>query len=137
MHLYKFIHDNPVESVLIVLFWSQVASTMPSPTLTGFTSTWGYKWLFGIMHIFVALPRIIITMLPQFAWIFGANAANREIQATDKKNFADQAAPLDPPPLHEKPTVAELETILREDNTKQVEILPNGQVRPAISPEKK
>ena len=137
MHLLTFVRDNPVECVVFALLWSQAASSMPSPTVTGFTSTWGYKWAFGFMHIFVALPRIIITMLPQYAWIFGANAAQHELQTTDKKNFADQAAAPDPPTLHEKPTIAELEAMLQEDNTKQVDILPNGQIRPAVDPEKK
>lgn len=85
--LYNFGKAHPIGAMVAVAFLAQVASTMPSPTATGFTSTWFYKWLFGAMHFFVGIPRIIITMFPQFGWIFGTNAGQRELQVTDKKSF--------------------------------------------------
>lgn len=85
--LYNFGKAHPIGAMAAVAFLAQIASAMPSPTATGFTSTWGYRWVFGAMHFFVSLPRIIITMFPQFGWIFGTNAGQRELQVTDKKNF--------------------------------------------------
>lgn len=85
--LYNFGRAHPIAAMTAVGLLAQIASTMPSPTATGFTSTWGYKWAFGVMHFFVGIPRIIITMFPQFAWIFGTNAGQRELQVTDKKSF--------------------------------------------------
>jgi hypothetical protein len=134
----QWVREHGVMAVLLALGISQIASTMPSPTLTGFTSSWGYKWV-GIIHSLVAIPRIIITLFPQYAAVFGVNAAQREVQVTDKQSFAGSGAgPLDDPPLlSRKPTVKELEDILNVGGDAQnVEITPTGAVR-VIPPEKK
>jgi hypothetical protein len=89
----QLIHDHPA---LAIAFLAQLASAMPSPTETGFTSSWGYKWFFGVVHSPVAIARVVITLFPQYAAIFGVNAAQRDLQATDKKNLADANANVDP-----------------------------------------
>jgi len=92
-YILQLIHDHPTAAIALL---SQLASAMPSPTETGFTSSWGYKWIFGVVHSPVAIARVIITLFPQYASIFGVNAAQRDLQATDKKNLADANANVDP-----------------------------------------
>lgn len=75
---------HPFEAVLLALLLSQSASALPTPTVTGRLSSPLYAWFFGTVHIFVAIPRIVITFFPQYAWIFGHNAANKDLQASDK-----------------------------------------------------
>lgn len=97
--LWNFGTAHTFALVTILVLWAQVASAMPSPTLTGFRSTWFYIWAFGFMHVFVAIPRLIITVFPQYAWIFGPDAAQKSMQATDVKNMtaAGSLSVLDPP----------------------------------------
>jgi hypothetical protein len=85
-----------------VAILARVASAMPSLTLTGFTSSWDYKWIFGVAHSPVAITGIVVTLFPRYAAIFDINAAERDMQATDKKNFAASAAAPDPAPSRRK-----------------------------------
>jgi len=82
MQIFTWIHEHPTLCLGIL---AQIASAMPSPTLTGFTSSWGYKWFFGIVHSPVAIARIVVTLFPQYAAIFGINASQRTMQATDQQ----------------------------------------------------
>lgn len=82
--MFELIKAHPYISVGFALFLANSASALPSPTVTGTLSSPLYKWFFGTMHFFVAIPRIIITMFPNYAGIFGVNAANKDLQASDK-----------------------------------------------------
>lgn len=45
---------------------STAISTMPSPNGTGWRASWGYKWLFGFLHVGAGnLPRVIAVMFPR------------------------------------------------------------------------
>jgi hypothetical protein len=51
-----------------------IVGGMPSPGNSGPTSSWGYKWAFASLHTIAAgIPRIIYTMLPQFAKFLPGN----------------------------------------------------------------
>ena len=56
--LILIVKAHPILSIAVVLFISQSASAMPSPTITGKYSGGGYKWFFGTMQANFALCRV-------------------------------------------------------------------------------
>lgn len=50
--------------ILMFSFVCNAISAMPSPNGSGATNTWWYKWIFGFLHSWMNMVRVLVTIFP-------------------------------------------------------------------------
>jgi hypothetical protein len=83
----------------LILSWLgfNVLAAMPSPSQSGFTSTWIYKWAFGFCQIIKgSIPRVIATVFPQAAKVI-PGMQQENVTAQNQDNIDTTGSPNRPP----------------------------------------
>lgn len=88
------------KALLLLWFVASAIQTMPSPTDKGPTSSWVYKWVFGLLHsVFAAGPRVIYTLAPYnpvFAFLLKLLPFNGQTQPPSDPGTPSAQSPAGP-----------------------------------------